>query len=86
MLLSSSVVEVMQGTLRLASGFAGGRFSRRSRFSARVRCHVHVGEMLEIEVAVNRCRRDARVPQAAYLREALEDLLKKYATTLTKAK
>jgi predicted DNA-binding protein len=27
-----------------------------------------------------------RVPQAAYLREALEDLLKKYATTLKKAK
>ena len=26
-----------------------------------------------------------RVPQAAYLREALEDLLKKYATTLRKA-
>ena len=27
-----------------------------------------------------------RVPQAAYLREALEDLLKKYAATLRKAK
>jgi predicted DNA-binding protein len=27
-----------------------------------------------------------RVPQAAYLREALDDLLKKYATTLKKAK
>lgn len=27
-----------------------------------------------------------RVPQAAYLREALEDLLKKYAATLKKAK
>lgn len=26
-----------------------------------------------------------RVPQAAYLREALDDLLKKYATTLRKA-
>jgi predicted DNA-binding protein len=27
-----------------------------------------------------------RVPQAAYLREALDDLLKKYAATLRKAK
>lgn len=27
-----------------------------------------------------------RVPQAAYLREALDDLLKKYAGTLRKAK
>jgi predicted DNA-binding protein len=27
-----------------------------------------------------------RVPQAAYMREALEDLLKKYAATLRKAK
>jgi predicted DNA-binding protein len=27
-----------------------------------------------------------RVPQAAYLREALDDLLKKYASTLRKAK
>lgn len=27
-----------------------------------------------------------RVPQAAYLREALEDLLKKHAATLRKAK
>jgi predicted DNA-binding protein len=27
-----------------------------------------------------------RVPQAVYLREALNDLLKKYATTLKKAK
>jgi len=27
-----------------------------------------------------------RVPQAAYLREALDDLLRKYATTLNKAK
>jgi predicted DNA-binding protein len=27
-----------------------------------------------------------RVPQAAYLREALEDLLKKYAATLRKLK
>jgi predicted DNA-binding protein len=26
-----------------------------------------------------------RVPQSAYLREALDDLLKKYATTLRKA-
>ena len=26
-----------------------------------------------------------RIPQAAYLREALEDLLKKYAATLRKA-
>ena len=26
-----------------------------------------------------------RVPQAAYMREALDDLLKKYATTLRKA-
>jgi len=27
-----------------------------------------------------------RVPQSAYLREALDDLLKKYATTLKRAK
>ena len=27
-----------------------------------------------------------RVPQAAYLREALDDLLKKYALTLSKAR
>ena len=27
-----------------------------------------------------------RIPQAAYLREALDDLLKKYAATLRKAK
>jgi predicted DNA-binding protein len=27
----------------------------------------------------------SRVPQSAYLREALDDLLKKYATTLRKA-
>lgn len=34
---------------------------------------------------LRRLSKATRIPQAAYLREALEDLLKKYAGTLRKA-
>jgi len=40
----------------------------------------------ELVQQLKRLSDTTRVPQAVYLREALEDLLKKYAVTLKKAK
>jgi predicted DNA-binding protein len=40
----------------------------------------------ELVQQLKRLSDTTRVPQAAYLREALEDLLKKYAATIKKAK
>ena len=48
---------------------------------------VQVGTYLEPEMAeqLKELSRITRVSQAAYFREAIEDLLKKYATTLRSA-